>query len=220
VPNANKERDPDGDELHADEGVVTSPPAERHTGVNEPLVGVPAALPRVLPRGRLSAADVTRLVTDAYDAHQRELFGFAVAATRDPAVAEDLVQETFLRLVSEIRAGRQPERTRPWLFRVCANLATSRGRRIQVADRYAPRLASESIAESPEAAHLRIELGADLADALLAITADERVGILMSASGFTGREIAAALGRTEGATRTMLSRARVRIQARLEGSST
>jgi RNA polymerase sigma-70 factor, ECF subfamily len=218
VPNPNEEPHPGGEEPHADEAVVTSPPGERHTGVNEPLAGVPAALPRALPRRHLTGADVTRLVAEAYDAHQRELFSFAVAATRDHAVAEDLVQETFLRLVNEIRAGRPPDRTRPWLFRVCANLVTSRGRRIQVADRYAPRLAAESIAESPEAAHLRRELGADLADALLGITADERVGILMSASGFSGREIAQALGRSEGATRTMLSRARVRIQGRLEGT--
>jgi DNA-directed RNA polymerase specialized sigma24 family protein len=40
----------------------------------------------------------------------------------------------------------------------------------------------------------------------------------MAARGATGAEIAAAIGRTEGATRTLLCRTRMRIRARLEAS--
>jgi RNA polymerase sigma-70 factor (ECF subfamily) len=197
-----------------DDAEVTTPADERPDGVSEPLASVGPAVPRALSGRRV---DVRRLAEEAYDAYQRELFGFALASTRDATAAEEVVQEAFLRLVMEAGAGRVPDLIRPWLFRVAANLITSRGRRRQVADRMAPRLVSHDVEESPEAAYYRRELGAELASALDAISPDERNGVLMAASGFSGREIAAALGRTEGATRTMLFRARLRIQRRLEG---
>ena len=68
-------------------------------------------------------------VMAAYDENQRKLTSFAYALTRDADAADDLVQETFLRLVKEHAAGREPDNVTAWLYRVCANLATSRGRR-------------------------------------------------------------------------------------------
>ena len=56
--------------------------------------------------------------------------------TRDRDAADDLVRESFLRLVKEINSGRVPDNVGAWLFRVCSNLATSRGRRLTVAQRF------------------------------------------------------------------------------------
>ena len=54
-------------------------------------------------------------------------------------------------------------------------------------------------------------------DAVLAtLPAEARTALLLSADGFSGEEIAAAIGRSHGATRTMLSRARVRVRLALE----
>lgn len=36
--------------------------------------------------------------------------------------AEDFVQETFLRLIRQLKKGRLPEQIRPWLYRVALNL--------------------------------------------------------------------------------------------------
>jgi DNA-directed RNA polymerase specialized sigma24 family protein len=44
---------------------------------------------------------------------------------------------------------------------------------------------------------------------------EARLGLMMAARGFSGREIAAALGRSEVATRTLLCRARQRLRNRL-----
>jgi RNA polymerase sigma-70 factor (ECF subfamily) len=157
------------------------------------------------------------VVTEAYDAHERALYGFALGLTRSGTAAEDLVQESYLRLVREVHAGRAPDNVRAWLYRVCANLATSRGRRATVATRYLPFLASRDVGETPEARHLRLELGAELSAALAELTHDERTGLLLSAGGFHGPEIAEIIGRSHGATRTMLTRARMKVQARLSG---
>jgi DNA-directed RNA polymerase specialized sigma24 family protein len=69
-----------------------------------------------------------------FDEYQGRLKAFALAAVRNGAAADDLVQESFLRLLREMRAGRPPENVEGWLYRVCANLIASRGRRRSVAE--------------------------------------------------------------------------------------
>lgn len=167
---------------------------------------------RAHPLEEERAVDV---VSAAYDAYERALYAFALGITRNGTVAEDLVQESFLRLVREVQEGRTPDNIRAWLYRVCSNLATSRGRRSSVATRYLPFLVSHEVGETPEARHLRLELGSELSAALSGLSHDERTGLLLSAGGFHGPEIAEIIGRTHGATRTMLTRARTKVQARL-----
>lgn len=171
---------------------------------------------RARPAGQGRVVDV---VSAAYDAHERALYAFALGITHSGTAAEDLVQESFLRLVREVQAGRAPDNVRAWLYRVCTNLATSRGRRTSVAARYLPFLVSREVGETPEARHLRLELGSELSAALAALTDDERTGLLLSAGGFHGREIAEIIGRSYGATRTMLTRARMKVQARLSAET-
>src|SRR5688500_19709847 len=68
-------------------------------------------------------------VSMAYRDHHAALFAFLRRATRDEAAAEDLLQETFIRLLTVVREGRPPEQVRAWLYRVASNLVISRGRR-------------------------------------------------------------------------------------------
>ena len=180
----------------------------------DPAVGVNAVY-RGVDRQSSERLEIVDVVATAYDAHERALYGFALGLTRSGTVAEDLVQETYLRLVREVQGGRAPDNVRAWLYRVCSNLATSRGRRATVAIRYLPFLASREVGETPEARHLRLELGAELSAALAELSADERQGLLLSAAGFHGTEIAEIIGRSHAATRTMMSRARMKVQARL-----
>ena len=59
------------------------------------------------------------------------------------------------------------------------------------------------------------EIRTDLLDALAALPADGRIALVMAAHGSTGQEIAAALGKSETATRTALYRARIRLREQL-----
>ncbi len=183
----------------------------------EPATASDVVFGEARPRVADHAAAVVDIVSAAYDTLERALYGFALGITHSGTVAEDLVQETFLRLVKEVQAGRTPDNVRAWLYRVCANLATSRGRRATVATRYLPFLASREVGETPEARHLRLELGTELNAAMAALSHDERTGLLLSAGGYHGPEIAEMIGRTHAATRTMLSRARLKVQTRLSG---
>ena len=161
----------------------------------------------------VSDADLrTDFVMAAYDENQRRLTSYAYALTRDADAADDLVQETFLRLVKEHAAGREPENVTAWLYRVCSNLATSRGRRGVVARKFLERRPAEETEVAAEIEILRHELSETLLAALTILPDDQRSALVMAAQGFSGREIADALGRTETSTRTMMFRARERLR--------
>lgn len=155
-------------------------------------------------------------VIATYLRHRSELFAFALHATRDRALAEDIVQEAFVRLLSEQAAGGMPGRPRAWLYRVAANLLTSRGRRQRVAEHWQPWVATDELSDlGPDGIVLARERHGDLADALALLTPAARAGLVLAARGYSGREVAATIGRTDAATRTLLCRARGRLRRRL-----
>ncbi len=161
------------------------------------------------------ALDAGTLIVDAYDTFQRDIHAFLRGATRDAETAEDLTQETFVRLLREVRAGRTPDNVRAWLYTVAANLVTSRGRRMVVAERFKSILADRGVGEDPAHDLVRSERRALVQRGLDQLPVDARTALLLSAHGFSGREIARILGRTEGATRSLLTRARIRLRERL-----
>ena len=180
-------------------------------------VALPAeGLPELVELVRQPTTYSPEIVTRAYEAHQRELFGFALRSARDREAAAELVQETFLRLISALRAGQEPSNIRAWLYRVCANLAVSRARRIAVADRWLPRLLRSDMSAGPETEYLRAEGDRRLTAALDQLSNTERTALMLAARGFSGREIAAAIGKHESATRGLLFRARLRLRQRLD----
>ena len=170
----------------------------------------------VLQPVRSARASTDGALAIIYAERRTELFGFLVGMTRDREAAEELLQDTFVRLIRETRAGRPPSDVRPWLYRVAANAAISRGRRGRVALRALPRLFERPEVAPPEGEILRREQHAALRATLANLAPDGRAALLLAAQGFDGREIAAAIGRSEGATRTLLCRSRVRLRLLLE----
>ena len=165
------------------------------------------------PQGRLAGREAVQLdVVAVHETYRQELFGFLLHATREREAAEDLLQEVFLRLVRENGEGRAPTDPRAWLYRVATNLTVSRGRRRNVAARW---LRSRSIpepVEPPETEYLRGERTDEVHRALGRMHPDARVALLLAGHGFSGPEIGRALGRSDGATRVLLFRARVRLR--------
>ena len=163
-----------------------------------------------------SMPHAAELVLDSYRAHHRALYAFLVSAIRDPEAAADLLQESYLRLLREVRAGRVPADARAWLYRVAGNLAISRGRRRRSAERWLPWLVPHDTVSSPEADLMLREDQRHVAAQLANLPPDGRIALLMAAHGFNGAEIARALGRSDVATRSLLFRARTTLRERLE----
>jgi RNA polymerase sigma-70 factor (ECF subfamily) len=183
----------------------------------EPLATLPGDEPATEPLRRVNpVAQAEADVLRAYAEWHEALFGFLVSATRDRDVAEDLLQESFLLLVRETRAGRTPDNIRAWLYRVASNLVVSRVRRRAVAGRFLSQLVERESGEAADAEMLREERRGDFERLLAHLRPDARVGLLLAAHGFRGAEVAAAIGRSDGATRTLLCRARLQLRQLLE----
>jgi RNA polymerase sigma factor (sigma-70 family) len=170
------------------------------------------------PAGRRAGGDGFghgRLVQAAFEAHRQMLFGRVLARTRDPAIAEDVVQDAFTRLLGELGAGRPPDNIAGWLHRVAINLVLSRARHAEVERRSQPALAAGQTADSPEAVVEGRERAREIESALTRLPASDRALILLAAAGASGSELAGRMGRTEPAARTALCRARARLRRSL-----
>jgi RNA polymerase sigma-70 factor (ECF subfamily) len=163
-----------------------------------------------------TARDQHDLVAAAFETYHQEVFGFLRRGTRDETAAEDLLQDAFVQLAGEVGAGRTPENVRAWLYRVAANLVISRARRRKTVVDWLSRQVrgNERTADGPETVAIRRERSLEVETVLGSLPADARTALLLASEGFSGQEIAEAIGRTEAATRAMMCRARVR--ARLE----
>jgi RNA polymerase sigma-70 factor (ECF subfamily) len=165
--------------------------------------------------GRVVLLD--QLVEAAFAAHERELFTYALRATRDADASADLVQESFLRLIAELRNGRPPDDVRPWLYRVLTNLIVSRARRRSIVGRWLAGFhRSEETSPPPELMAIAGETGRNLERAISLLPADARTALSLAARGFDGPEIAERIGRSQAATRTLLCRARKQVRASLD----
>ena len=174
----------------------------------------PVALSLPLPRER----SVAGIVETAFEVHGSGLRRRVLALTHDVDVAEDIAQEAFVRLAVEVRAGRAPDNIGAWLHRVAVNLVASRGRHASVVDRRLADLPRPEHAPSPETASIEAEEAVAVRRALDTLKPIDRTALVMAAQGFRGPEIADRLGRSQGATRTLLCRARSRMRGELEAA--
>lgn len=156
--------------------------------------------------------DVESIVVEAFGAYGGRLKAFALRAIGDADAADDIVQDAFSRLLVEAQSKRLPDDIGAWLFTVCGNLITSRGRRQAVAQRMKSLLFDRRSPSSPEEHAVRADENARLTGHLAHLPPDARVALLMSAAGYSSAEIGRAIGRTENATLSYVCRARMRLR--------
>jgi RNA polymerase sigma factor (sigma-70 family) len=75
-----------------------------------------------LRRGDAAAFD------DVFDRYRARLYSFLVRLSGRPDVAEDLLQETWIRLATRVLSLREDAKFAPWLFTVARNLYCSQRR--------------------------------------------------------------------------------------------
>jgi len=148
--------------------------------------------------------------------------------TRDPALADDLTQETFLRAVSHIGQLRHGDAALGWLYRIAANTVVDHARRARgvgapadterLADTGASPL-RQSPAPSPQTAAERSEMSACVDRHLASLPDDYRVVLLLhDGHGLTNPEIAARLHCSVATVKIRIHRARARLRAALTGA--
>jgi len=164
----------------------------------------------------IEAPGVRDQVDCLYRTQYDALVRYALAMTRDADAAEDVAQECFVRLLKQAAAGRMPEYADLWLRRVAANLVASGARRRAVAERWEPWLRQDGTDDhSPEDVLVSRERDGRVRGAVDRLSPHARTGLLLAAEGYSGREIAHAIRRSEMATRTLICRARSKMRENL-----
>ncbi|MFN0146082.1 MAG: RNA polymerase sigma factor [Dehalococcoidia bacterium] len=151
--------------------------------------------------------------------YQAVAFRTAFLITHDPAAAEDVAQEAFIRAYGALDRFRAGEPFRPWLLRIVTNAALnavrSRGRRQGVIARFS-RLRPE---DPPQPALLAEESEGQrlLWRAMRELSEEDRVVLYLRwFLDLPEREIAAAIGKPPGTVKSRLHRAGARLRAVIE----
>ena len=165
-------------------------------------------------------AELDAEFTALYRAHLRDVYSYAYYRIGNHHDAEDLTEQTFLQAWRHFeRARRESDGRplRPWLIRIAHNLAANyyrdRARRpqspLEDADVVSAPHETEQLVEGRE--ELR-----DVLDGVASLPDDRREALIMRfALGMDNREIARALGRSEGATKVLLHRAIKQLEGAL-----
>jgi len=155
----------------------------------------------------------------AYEAFYADIERYVRRLSRDAETAEDLAQESFVRLWVAFGEGRMPDNPLAWLYRVARNLVVSEARHREVARRLDPSVSATDGGPTPEEVCVGREQLVRLNQAISGMTTTGREVLLLAAEGYSGREMAALTGRTEAALRTQLCRARTRVRAQLAAAT-
>lgn len=144
-----------------------------------------------------------------FEEHRRSLLRQAYAFTGDAQEAQDLAQETFLRVWRNWDKVSQLDNPAAWTNRVLQNLAISSWRRRRTRFRHSTAREATS-SDGPGVGHL------DVAAAVRALAANHRRALVMrTVLGMTTSEIASEIGTSEATVRSWLSRARAELATKL-----
>jgi len=166
---------------------------------------------------RVGEGDVAayRTLVDRYAA---KLSRFAERLLRDKSEAEDVVQETFLRVWQHARDYSPKARVTTWLHRITHNLAVDR---LRARGRLKPLPDEEDMPESARQPTLLDEKRRVLALEAALATLPERQAtaiVLVHLHGLTGAEAAEVLGIGAEAVESLLARGRRALKAELAAS--
>jgi RNA polymerase sigma-70 factor, ECF subfamily len=144
-----------------------------------------------------------------FEAHFQRLYRYLDRLSGEPELAADLVQDAFVRLY---RRGALPDAAEAWLISVAMNLfrnarsGRARHRRLLTLARSEGVLADA--ARSPEEDVVAAESRLRVRGVLDRMPERDRELLLLSAEGYSYRDIAAALELNEASVGTLLARAR------------
>ncbi len=163
----------------------------------------------------MSKAQLDSDFSELYRSHLRDVYSYAYYRVGNHHDAEDLTEQTFLQAYRHFERAQRESKgrpLRPWLIRIAHNLAANhyrdRARRPQSSLEVHEETRQISAMHSTEdVVEGRDEL-ARILEGVQQLPDDRREALIMRfALGMDNREIARAMGRTDGATKVLIHRA-------------
>lgn len=153
-----------------------------------------------------------------YERFNRPLFSLIYRYTANREVAEDLLQDVFLKIFSNLQSLRKTETFVSWMYRIAVNTCFGylRGSKSQVQRAVPLNNVKDRIGEDVTKSSERL-MKKSLDDAINSLpTRMKTIFLLHDVQGFKHEEIALMLGCSVGTSKSQLFKARMKIRERLE----
>ena len=174
--------------------------------------GLVATYPSAGPVNEASVETEIPTVSSLFELHANGVYRLALAMLREPEAAQDVVQDTFARLIEQIRNHGPLTNPRGWLYTVAAHACRDRQRRL---GRWLPWFSERDTrraAETPD----RLDDTRAVLDVIRGLPSRDRLLIALRAQGLSYREIGDAAGIRYASVGQVLTRALNRLQQELD----
>lgn len=153
-----------------------------------------------------------------FDRYKDKIYSIALRYSGDPAIAQDITQETFLKLFAGIGAFRRESNFDSWLYRLVVNACFDQKRKTR---RFMPMVESfldylHAPGHSALDEVLRAEMSGNIRSVVDTLPPEQRMIIVLRyTEGFSYDEIAAILGCPAGTIASRLNRVHKILERRL-----
>jgi RNA polymerase sigma-70 factor (ECF subfamily) len=173
-------------------------------------------LERLLSRARTGD---DRAMESIYEMFKARIYQLAYRHSYNPAVAEDLLQDIFIKIFTHLGDVRNTETFPAWIYKIAMNTCYSylRGKKLRL-ERTIPLGEIEGKLDEAVFDTHEKEIGKPIDDAIQTLSAKLRaVFVLHDVEGFKHNEIARMLGCSVGTSKSQLFKARMKIRGLLKG---
>lgn len=151
----------------------------------------------------------TEAMENVYIAYKSPLLRLAYRFTKDYLLAEDLIQDIFIKIFTNIKKLRFPETFNSWLYRIAINTCISSARKMK-------RTKEVPLKEAEDTGHsedVENQLRQQLEQAINVLPPKQKIIFqLHDVEGFTHNEIAKIMRCSGGTAKSQLFKARIKIR--------
>ena len=151
----------------------------------------------------------TGAMENVYVAYKSSIFNLTCRFTGDPSLAEDLLQDIFIKVFTNIGSLKSPDAFNSWLYRIAVNTCMSFGRKKGKTKEVPLREIEDAGPSYDSENHVRQQLE----QAINMLPPKQKIVFqLHDVQGFTNAEIAKIMRSTEGTAKSQLFKARMKIR--------
>lgn len=152
-----------------------------------------------------------------YDSYSKSLYGYLLKVLKRSEVAEEILQETFLKMIDKIeyfKMGEDIEKSfKGWLFRLSTNLTFDYLRKQKIKKKYQEKLIGENNDENPLHQIIEAEKKTVFENMVKRLKASDRMFLSLKVyHGFSYMEISRMIGISENAVKQRFFRAKMALK--------